>query len=261
MSSPAILNARPWMAGPGFPNEDKVSPWKAVLRQLEGGRQMTERATPPPNPLPQGEGELEGRLLRGLAQLGIDAAHAPALLAYLAELLKWNAAYNLTSVREPEAMVTRHLLDSLVLHPHVRGPLLDVGSGAGLPGIPLAIADPALAVTVLDSNGKKVRFLRHAVRALKLGNVTVVEARVEDYKPDRPFAVITSRAFASLNDFFIGSEHLLAAGGHWLAMKGKLDPQETQDLPAGVGIVDIKPLKVPGLAEARHLVIAARSPS
>ena len=225
---------------------------------IERGGQMTERATPPPNPLPQGEGGLEGQLLGGLAQLRIDAAYAPALLAYLAELQKWNAAYNLTSVREPEAMVTRHLLDSLVLHPHIRGPLLDVGSGAGLPGIPLAIADPALAVTVLDSNGKKARFLRHAVRTLKLDNVAVVESRVEDYQPSQPFAAITSRAFTSLRDFFSLTDHLLARDGQWLAMKGKLDPQETQDLPAGVGIVDIKPLKVPGLAEARHLVIAAR---
>jgi len=183
----------------------------------------------------------------------------PALLAYLAELEKWNAAYNLTAIRDPREMVTRHLLDSLVMVPHVRGPLLDVGSGAGLPGIPLAIARPELAVTVLDSNGKKARFLRHAVRALKLGNVAVVEARVEDHRPDAPYAAITSRAFASLKDFFSLTGHLLAADGQWLAMKGKLDDSETQDLPAGVGIVDIKPLKVPGLAEARHLVIAQRA--
>jgi len=116
-------------------------------------------------------------------------------------------------------------------------------------------------VTVLDSNGKKARFLRHAVRTLKLDNVAVVESRVEDYQPPQPFAAITSRAFTSLRDFFSLTDHLLAQDGQWLAMKGKLDPQETQDLPAGVGIVDIKPLKVPGLAEARHLVIAARSPS
>jgi len=220
---------------------------------------MSNGATPPPTPLPQGEGGLEAQLRWGLAELRIDISCAHSLLAYLDELQKWNAAYNLTAVREPAEMVTRHLLDSLVLLPYVKSPLLDVGSGAGLPGIPLAITDPQLQVTVLDSNGKKARFLRHAVRTLKLGNVTVVEARVEDYKPDRPFAAITSRAFASLNDFLIRSEHLLAPDGHWLAMKGKLDPQETQHLPAGVGIVDIKTLQVPGLAEARHLVIARRS--
>ncbi len=197
-------------------------------------------------------------LRQGLAALNLPESLTVPLLAYLDELQKWNAAYNLTAVREPAEMVTRHLLDSLVLLPYVKSPLLDVGSGAGLPGIPLAIANSQLEVTVLDSNGKKARFLRHAVRTLKLDNMAVAEARVEDYKPAQRFASITSRAFASLNDFLIRSEHLLAADGHWLAMKGKLDAQETQQLPAGVGIVDIKTLQVPGLAESRHLVIAAR---
>jgi 16S rRNA (guanine527-N7)-methyltransferase len=201
---------------------------------------------------------LKPQLVSGLKQLGVDERCAPALLAYLDELQKWNAAYNLTAIREPGEMVTRHLLDSLVLCPYVKGPLLDVGSGAGLPGIPLAIALPELAVTVLDSNGKKARFLRHAVRALKLPNVAVVEARVEDCRPERPFAAVTSRAFASLKDFFNLTGHLLAPDGQWLAMKGKLDDSETQDLPAGVGIVEIKTLKVPGLAEARHLVVATK---
>lgn len=219
---------------------------------------MSKRATPPPSPLPQGEGGLSAQLLKGLANLQLEASLAPALLAYLDELQKWNAAYNLTAVREPREMVTRHLLDSLVLCPYVKSPLLDVGSGAGLPGMPLAIARPQLRVTVLDSNGKKARFLRHAVRALKLGNVEVVEARVEDYRPQHPFAAVTSRAFASLKDFFSLTGHLLAPDGEWLAMKGKLDDSETQDLPAGVGIVDIKSLKVPGLAEARHLVVATK---
>ena len=202
------------------------------------------------------QAQAPGAILQsGLAALALPAALAPALSAYLDELEKWNGAYNLTAVRDRGEMVTRHLLDSLAMHPHIEGPLLDVGSGAGLPGIPLAIARPELRVTVLDSNGKKARFLRHAVRALGLANVEVVEARVEDYRPAEPFARVTSRAFASLKDFFALSAHLPAADGQWLAMKGKLDPQETQDLPAGVGIVDIKPLQVP---EARHLVVAAR---
>jgi 16S rRNA (guanine527-N7)-methyltransferase len=225
----------------------------------EGLLSMVKSATPPPNPLPQGEGGLKAQLANGLKQLGVDESCAPALLAYLDELQKWNAAYNLTAVREPREMVTRHLLDSLVMCPYVKMPLLDVGSGAGLPGIPLAIALPELRVTVLDSNGKKARFLRHAARALKLGNVEVVEARVEDYRPEQPFAAVTSRAFASLKDFFSLTGHLLAPDGEWLAMKGKLDDSETQDLPAGVGIVDIKTLKVPGLAEARHLVVAKKA--
>ena len=222
---------------------------------------MSKGSTPPPDPLPQGEGGLKAQLVAGLRTLNLDVSLAAPLLAYLAELEKWNAAYNLTAIRDPREMVTRHLLDSLVMVPQVRGPLLDVGSGAGLPGIPLAIARPELAVTVLDSNGKKARFLRHAARALKLGNVQVVEARVEDHRPAAPYAAITSRAFATLKDFFSLTRHLLAADGQWLAMKGKLDDSETHDLPAGVGIVDIKPLKVPGLAEARHLVVAARTPS
>ncbi len=195
----------------------------------------------------------------GLAALALPAPLSAALLAYLEELEKWNAAYNLTAIRDAREMVTRHLLDSLVMHLYVKDPLLDVGSGAGLPGIPLALALPDLQVTVLDSNGKKARFLRHAVRALKLPNVAVVEARVEDYHPAQPFAAITSRAFASLGDFFRLTTHLLAPDGQWLAMKGKLDDSEMQNLPAGVGIVDIKALKVPGLAEARHLVVAARA--
>jgi len=220
---------------------------------------MSKGATRPPDLLPQGQGGLKAQLASGLRQLGLEQGAVPALLAYLAELEKWNAAYNLTAVRDPTEMVTRHLLDSLVMAPHVSGPLLDVGSGAGLPGIPLAIVRPELAVTVLDSNGKKARFLRHAVRTLKLGNVAVVEARVEEHRPQAPYAAITSRAFASLGDFFSLTGHLLAPDGQWLAMKGKLDDSETQDLPAGVGIVEIKNLKVPGLAEARHLVVARRT--
>ena len=218
------------------------------------------------------QAQAPGAILQsGLAALALPAALAPALSAYLDELEKWNGAYNLTAVRDRGEMVTRHLLDSLAMHPHIEGPLLDVGSGAGLPGIPLAIARPELRVTVLDGmrphlqavwkylpTESRRRFLRHAVRALGLANVEVVEARVEDYRPAEPFARVTSRAFASLKDFFALSAHLPAADGQWLAMKGKLDPQETQDLPAGVGIVDIKPLQVPGLAEARHLVVAAR---
>ena len=201
---------------------------------------------------------LEAQLAAALERLGIGAAPVPALLAYLSELQKWNSAYNLTAVRQPQEMVRRHLLDSLVLRPYLRGPLLDVGSGAGLPGIPLAIADPALPVTVLDSNGKKARFLRHVVRTLALGNVTVAETRVEDFHPPQPFAAVVSRAFASLAEFIRISGHLLASDGQWLAMKGKLDPQELGGLREDVAILDVHPLTVPGLDEERHLVVAVR---
>lgn len=197
----------------------------------------------------------------GIAELGVslDGRATDRLLAYLDELMKWNAAYNLTAIRRPLEMVTRHLLDSLVLLPQVRGPLIDVGSGAGLPGLPLAIAVSGLVVDLLDSNGKKARFLRHAVRALQLDDVGVIEKRAEDWRPEAPYACVVSRGFARLADFLALTAHLTAAGGQWLAMKGKLDAQELAEVPEGFRIVEVKPLIVPGLPEARHLVVAARA--
>jgi len=192
----------------------------------------------------------------GLRELGLDAALAEPLMAYLDELQKWNAAYNLTAIRDPGEMVTRHLLDSLVLLPHVRGRLLDVGAGAGLPGIPLALANPALDVTVLDSNGKKARFMRHAQRTLGLANVAVAEARAEAYTAEQPFDTIVSRAFASLSEFFVQTETLLARGGQWVAMKGKLDSKELAEVPARFVIRETHRLQVPGLDEDRHAVVA-----
>lgn len=199
----------------------------------------------------------ERLLLAGLAELGIAPDCAPALLAFLAELEKWNAAYNLSGIRNAEEIVTRHLLDSLTVLPHVEGRLIDVGSGAGIPGIILAIANPLLRVTALDSNGKKARFMRHVLRTLALKNVEVAEARAEDFMPAEPFDCVLSRAFAGLGEFLRVTSHLAAPHGKWLAMKGKLDPDEQKDLPEGFHIVDVKPLSVPGLDEARHLIIAA----
>lgn len=205
------------------------------------------------------------RLLEtGVHELGLELAPSvlQRLLDYQAELHKWNKAYNLTAIREPEQMVTRHLLDSLTLLPVVsRLPspvsrLLDVGSGAGLPGIVLALVDPALQVATLDSNGKKARFMRHAVRTLGLGNVEVIEARVEAWQPAELFDCIVSRAFASLADFFDKTTHLLASGGQWLAMKGKLDAVEMADISANIIIENTQRLRVPGLHEDRHAVIA-----
>jgi 16S rRNA (guanine527-N7)-methyltransferase len=193
--------------------------------------------------------------LRTLAPT-LSAEVRDALLAYLAELQKWNSAYNLTAIRDPGEMVTRHLLDSLTLLPHVRGRVLDVGAGAGLPGIPLAIARPELQVTVLDSNGKKARFMRHAVRTLGLANVEVAEARVEAFASAQPFDTIVSRAFAAIADFFAQTAHLLAADGQWVAMKGKLDAQELAAVPARIQIRETHRLRVPGLDEDRHAVIA-----
>ena len=161
----------------------------------------------------------EGRLLAGLLALKLDPALAQPLLKYLGELVIWNKTYNLTAVREPVEMVTRHLLDSLAILPHVgAGRVIDVGSGAGLPGIPLAIANPALHVTLLDSGGKKARFLRHAQRTLPLANVEVVDARAEAYTPPERFDSIVSRAFGSLREFLEVTAALGAERGRWLAM-------------------------------------------
>lgn len=205
---------------------------------------------------------LQLTLLDGVDRLGVDLpAAAPArLLAYVAELEQWNAAYNLTAIREPLAMVTRHLLDSLALLPHIgSGSLLDVGSGAGIPGLILAIARPELAVVVLDSNGKKARFMRHAIRTLGISNAEVAEVRAEAFDVDSPFDQITSRAFANLADFVAGTRHLLAPGGQWVAMKGKLDPAECSALPADCQVVATHRLQVPGLTEDRHAVILTRT--
>jgi 16S rRNA (guanine527-N7)-methyltransferase len=208
----------------------------------------------------------EGGLDAGLRALGLDGAIGVPLRQYLDELQKWNRAYNLTAIRDRDEMVTRHLLDSLSVLPVIEASpdidprrLLDVGAGAGLPGIPLAIARPGWHIDVLDSNGKKARFMRHVVRALGLDNVQVIEARAEAYLPELPYTAIISRAYAALGDFVASTAHALSADGHWLAMKGKLSPPELEQRPDGVGIMDIKPLNVPGLDEARHLVIARRA--
>lgn len=196
----------------------------------------------------------------GIARLGLSLpANAVArLLAYLALLERWNAAYNLTAVREPEAMVTRHLLDSLAVAPYVRGDTLaDLGSGAGLPGIPLAIAAPQRQVTLVDANGKKARFLRAAVRELKLGNASVVERRVEDVEGN--FDCITARAFASLAEMLAWGGRLLAPGGVWLALKGRHPDEELAQVPTGFRVEAVHRLDVPGLDAERHLVVIRRA--
>ena len=200
------------------------------------------------------------RVLReGLAALGQADACVPALMSWLAELEKWNAAYNLSGIRNAEEIVTRHILDSLAVLPYCAGRGIDIGSGAGIPGLILAIANPALELTTLDSNGKKARFMRHAVRSLPIANASVCEGRVEEHEPGPGYDFVLSRAFAALGDFLRLSAHLAAPGGKWLAMKGKLDANEQNDLPEGFRIVDVKPLTVPGLAEARHLLVVERA--
>ncbi|MGH8216771.1 MAG: 16S rRNA (guanine(527)-N(7))-methyltransferase RsmG [Rhodanobacteraceae bacterium] len=203
---------------------------------------------------------LQTRLADGLADMHLElgADTRARLLAYLELLAHWNRAYNLTAVRDPAEMVSRHLLDSLAALPFLHGrTLADLGSGAGLPGIPLAIARPDLVVTLIESNGKKARFLREAVRALPLPNVTVRETRVQDVAG--PFEIVTARAFASLADMLLWGGHLLAPQGRWLAMKGRIDPEEIGAIPENFRILALHPLAVPGLDGERHLVELART--
>lgn len=203
---------------------------------------------------------LRPELAAGLEALGLPTALATPLLAYLALLARWNATYNLTAIREPRDMVAKHLLDSLAMQPFVRGlrTLADLGTGPGLPGIPLAIATPGLQVTLVESNGKKARFLREAVRQLGLGNVQVAESRIEAFQPGTHFDAITARALATLPLILELGGHLPGPGGRLLAMKGVVPDEEIATLPAGWRLAAVHPLRVPGLDAERHLVEVAR---
>lgn len=225
---------------------------------------------------------VERQLTAGIAALGLtlpDGAEAK-LLAYLALLDKWNRVYNLTAVRDPERMVSHHLLDSLAAVPvfdeilasrPLPSPLpvageranaipkpiyvLDVGSGGGLPGIPLTIARPELRVTLIDSIAKKTAFLLQAKAELGLDNLYVITSRVEDFRPETGFDVIASRAFSDLKEFVTLSRHLLQPGGRWLAMKGLYPNEEIAHLPADVKVSADRLLVVPGLEASRHLIV------
>lgn len=205
---------------------------------------------------------LAEKLANGLAglqlQLPLDAHEN--LLAYLDLLAHWNRAYNLTAVRDRGEMIPRHVLDSLAVLPFVQGEsLADIGSGAGLPGIPLAIARPGLAVTLIESNGKKARFLREAVRALPLPNVTVEQMRVQDASGS--FDTVTARAFSSLADMLAWGGHLLAAEGRWLALKGRADQDEITGIPEGFRVIAVRPVRIPGTEAERCVIELARSSS
>jgi len=202
-------------------------------------------------------------LQRGARELGIelDECQQQRLLAYLALLIKWNKAYNLTAVRDPDEMVSRHLLDSLSVLPFVAEggtDWLDVGSGGGMPGVPLAIMFPERAFTLLDSNGKKTRFLTQVKLELGLGNLQVVHSRVEQFQPAGPFDGITSRAFSSLADFTGWTRHLGGPATRWLAMKGVHPDDELQALPADFRLEACHVLRVPGCQGQRHLLILRR---
>ncbi|MGD8546981.1 MAG: 16S rRNA (guanine(527)-N(7))-methyltransferase RsmG, partial [Thiohalophilus sp.] len=178
------------------------------------------------------------------------------LLDFITLLDKWNHAYNLTAVRQPAQMITRHLMDSLVVVPYLHGEqILDVGSGPGLPGIPLALACPERQFTLLDSNVKKVRFLRQAVAELGLENVSVVHSRVEQFQSSSGFDTIIARAYASLGELVRGTRHLCRPEGRFLAMKGVKPVAELDDLPENFELEAIHPLRVPGLEAERHLLV------
>ena len=197
----------------------------------------------------------------GLGALGLDTALAPRLQVYLALLDRWNRAYNLTAIRDPREMVSKHVLDSLAMQPFVRaiGSLADLGTGAGFPGIPLALACPGLRVTLVESNGKKARFLREAVRTLHLDNARVAESRIEALDEPAAYDAITARALATLPLILQLGGHLLKPGGQLLAMKGARPDDEIAALPSGWQLQSVHALTVPGLAAERHLVAVARA--
>jgi 16S rRNA (guanine527-N7)-methyltransferase len=194
-------------------------------------------------------------LVQGLAELGLEFAPAAndRFLAYLDLVQKWNRVYNLTAVREPARMLSQHLFDSLAIVPHLSGSsLLDVGSGAGLPGIPVAIARPRLTVTLLESNHKKAAFLKQAAIELRLDNVTVACERAEAWETARRFDLVVSRALADLSEFVRLAGRLVAPGGALAAMKGVYPYDELAQLPAGWSLKEAVALRVPGLRAARH---------
>lgn len=204
-----------------------------------------------------------------LNEAGFTALPASArdkLEAYIALLAKWNATFNLTAIREPERMVTHHIFDALAVLPHLAESdstaglrILDVGSGGGVPAIPLAIARPHWHVVALDSNHKKGAFLQQAINELPLPNAEAVVARVEDYVPAAPFDIVISRAFSDLATFVGASERHLAAKGLLVAMKGVFPDEEIAELPPTVRVVARPALHVPGLDAERHLIVMARA--
>ena len=198
------------------------------------------------------------KLAQGIAQLKLTLPPQAEqrLLDYLALLGKWNKVYNLTAVREAPRMVSHHLLDCLAVVPHVAAAtILDVGSGAGLPGIPLALAAPRAQVTLLDASHKKAAFLRQAVIELKLDNVEVVCERVEAWRPAHACELVISRAFCELSEFVALAGRLVADSGMLAAMKGVYPHEELGHIPAGYRLKQVVPLEVPGVRGARHLVL------
>jgi len=205
---------------------------------------------------------MERYLIQGLGKinLSLDEQSRRVLIRYVGLLVEWNRAYNLTSIRDPMEIARRHILDCLVIEPYLHGKrLLDLGTGAGLPGIVLAIARPDVECVLLDGNGKKTRFCLHVAMELKLANVEVVRARAEDYAPRVPFGTVTARAFGSLSVLWEHARRLLAPGGRLLAMKGAMKGEEGAGPEEAIlQTAKIIPLVVPDLDAERHLVIVER---
>lgn len=202
--------------------------------------------------------QLDHGLSRLTLTLPSDAADR--LLSYIALLSKWNRVYNLTAIREPAKIVTHHILDSLTVLPYLEsGATADIGSGAGLPGIPIAIARPESRVFLVESNHKKSAFLRQAMSELKLDNIDVITERAELWHPPVPIRTVISRAFSDLSGFVEAAGHFCSADTLLLAMKGLYPDEELEHLPAGVQVLGVEQLAVPGLSASRHLVRLRRS--
>ncbi|WP_221075411.1 16S rRNA (guanine(527)-N(7))-methyltransferase RsmG [Agarivorans aestuarii] len=201
---------------------------------------------------------LKSRLQSLLAQTSLQLSELQIfqLVSLVEQLDKWNKAYNLTSVRDPMEMMVKHILDSLVVSPYLQGKrFIDVGTGPGLPGLPLAIINPDKQFVLLDSLGKRITFIRQVCHLLKLDNVTAVQSRVENYQQNLDFDGVISRAFASLDDMLNWCSHLPANNGKFYALKGLVPEQELENLPDGLKLHSIESLSVPELEGQRHLVI------
>lgn len=200
-------------------------------------------------------------LADGIKQLNlkVDDEKQALLLRYLEQLAKWNKTYNLSGIKDPARMLTLHLLDSLSILPFIKEKsVLDVGTGAGLPGVPLAICKPEKELCLLDSNGKKTRFLFQVITELNLANIIVINKRVENYLSQKSFDIVVSRAYSSIAQFISQTRHLLGEKSKLLAMKGHYPHAELEEMPAGFKLLEVHELHIPGEAGARHLLEIVR---
>jgi 16S rRNA (guanine527-N7)-methyltransferase len=201
--------------------------------------------------------KLSDILAQGVIQLGLDVNQEQQvkLVDYVERIHKWNKAFNLTSVRDPEQMMVKHILDSLSVVPYLSGQnIIDVGTGPGLPGIPLSIVYPQKQFTLLDSLGKRVRFMKQCAFEMKLDNITPIQSRVEEHQPEQAYDIVLSRAFASLKDMLHWCGHLVDSEGKFLALKGQYPTDEIADIEQDYHVLSVQSLDIPGLVGERHLV-------